>query len=152
MRKANPGAVAECTCCPAGRTTSSTAARRGSSSRSSEKHARDPFPRKVALRARTLDHPRAFWVEVLEKDGGTAEIDGRSRARRRPADEEREEAAPPAAAATSSTSPPPVRVTVDGREAFAGTVAEDPALLLRSWRETGDPQLAHSAEIALDVR
>ena len=35
---------------------------------------------------------------------------------------------------------------------FAGPVAEDPALLLRSWRETGDPQLAHSAEITLDVR
>ncbi len=45
----------------------------------------------------------------------------------------------------------PVRVTIDGREAFAGPVAEAPALLLRSWRETGDPQLAHSAEIVLDV-
>ena len=45
-----------------------------------------------------------------------------------------------------------VRVTLDGREAFAGRVAEDPALLLRSWRDTGDPQLAHSAEITLPVR
>jgi hypothetical protein len=41
---------------------------------------------------------------------------------------------------------------VDGNEAFAGTAHEDAALLLRSWRETGDPQLAHAAEIALDVR
>ena len=46
----------------------------------------------------------------------------------------------------------PVRVVVDGKEAFRGAVAEDPALLLRSWRETGDPQLAHSAEITLDLR
>jgi hypothetical protein len=46
----------------------------------------------------------------------------------------------------------PVRVTIDGREAFAGPVASSPGLLLRSWRETGDPQLAHSAEITLDVR
>ena len=46
----------------------------------------------------------------------------------------------------------PVRVTIDGREAFAGAAAEAPGLLARSWRETGDPQLAHSAEITLDVR
>jgi hypothetical protein len=46
----------------------------------------------------------------------------------------------------------PLRVTLDGREAFAGLVAEDPALLLRSWRETGDPQLAHSVEIVLPAR
>jgi hypothetical protein len=46
----------------------------------------------------------------------------------------------------------PLRVSVDGREAFAGPLREDPALLLRSWRETADPPLAHSAEITLDVR
>jgi hypothetical protein len=45
-----------------------------------------------------------------------------------------------------------VRVTLDGREAFAGPLAEDPTLLLRSWRQTGDPQLAHSAEITLPAR
>jgi hypothetical protein len=46
----------------------------------------------------------------------------------------------------------PVRVTIDGTEAFSGSLAGNPGLLLRSWRETGDPQLAHSAEIVLDVR
>ena len=45
----------------------------------------------------------------------------------------------------------PVRVTIDGKEAFSGPIAGSPGLHLRSWRETGDPQLAHSAEIALDV-
>ncbi len=116
-----------------------------------EKHVRDPFPKRVALRARTLDHARSWWLEVLEKGGGVAEIDGvvegqtialrtknvgKLRLRLRPEllDLSR-----------------PVRVTIDGREAFAGAVAEAPGLLARSWRETGDPQLAHSAEITLDV-
>jgi pimeloyl-ACP methyl ester carboxylesterase len=115
-------------------------------------HVRDAFPRNVALRARTLDHPRAFWLEVLGKAGGTAEIDGsidggsialRTRNVRRLRLLLRRDLVDLGA---------PVRVTVDGKEAFAGRVAEDPALLLRSWRETGDPQLAHSAEITLDVR
>jgi dienelactone hydrolase len=116
-----------------------------------EKHVRDPFPKRVALRARALDHARAWWLEVLEKDGGVAEIDGvvegqaialrtksvrRLRLRLRP---------------DLLDLSLPVRVTIDGREAFAGAVAVAPHLLARSWRETGDPQLAHSAEIALDI-
>jgi pimeloyl-ACP methyl ester carboxylesterase len=116
------------------------------------KQVRDSFPRTVALRARSLDHPRAFWVEVLEKDGGTAQADAtvegqsvvlRTKHVRKLRLRLRPDLLDLAA---------PVRVTVDGKEAFAGTLAEDPGLLLRSWRETGDPQLAHSAEITLDVR
>ena len=117
-----------------------------------ESQAREAFPRQVSLRARTLGHPRAFWAEVLEKGGGVAEIDGtveggtialRTRNVKRLRLLLRREMLDLSA---------PVRVTVDGREAFLGPVAEDPALLLRTWRETGDPQLAHSAEITLDVR
>jgi hypothetical protein len=151
MRKANPEAVAEVHVLP-GRAHDVVFGREeGLTFPFLERHARDPFPRRVSLRARSLRHPRAFWVEVVEKDGGTAEIDGtvegaaialrtknvkrlRVLLRRDLVDLEA-----------------PVRVTIDGREAFAGPVAEDPALLLRSWRETGDPQLAHSAEIVLTV-
>jgi len=46
----------------------------------------------------------------------------------------------------------PVRVTIDGREAFSGPLAEDCALLARSWTATADPFLAHSAELAFDVK
>jgi pimeloyl-ACP methyl ester carboxylesterase len=117
-----------------------------------ERHVREAFPRQVSLRARTLDHPRAWWAEVVEKGGGVAQIDGtieggtialRTKNVRRLRLRLRRELLDLSA---------PVRVTVDGRQAFAGPVSEDPELLLRSWRETGDPQLAHSAEILLDVR
>jgi len=152
MRKANPGAVAEVHVL-AGRPHDVVYGREeGLVFPFLGKQVRDAFPRKVALRARTLDHPRAFWLELLEKDGGAAEIDGsvegqcvalRTRNVRRLRLLLRRDLIDLAL---------PVRVTVDGKEAFAGTVAEDPALLLRSWREAGDPQLAHSAEITLDVR
>ena len=152
MRKANPGAVAEVHVLP-GRPHDVVYGRdEGLTFPFLEKQAREPFPRQVSLRARTLEHPRAFWAEVLEKGGGVAEIDGtiergtialRTRNVKRLRLLLRRELV---------DLPAPVRVTVDGREAFLEPVAEDPALLLRSWRETGDPQLAHSAEITLDVR
>jgi fermentation-respiration switch protein FrsA (DUF1100 family) len=117
-----------------------------------ERFVRDAFPRRVALRACSLAHPRAFWAEVVEKDAGTAGIDGsieggtialRTKGVRRLRLRLRPDLVDPAL---------PVRITIDGREAFVGPVASNPGLLLRSWRETGDPQLAHSAEITLDVR
>jgi predicted esterase len=115
------------------------------------RHAREAFPRQVALRTRTLGHPRAFWLEVLEKDRGPAEVDGsvdgqaitlRTRNVRKLRLRLRSDLLDLGA---------PVRVTLDGREAFSGTLAEDAGLLLCSWRETGDPQLAHSAELSLPV-
>ena len=152
MRKANPLAVAEVHVLP-GRPHDVVYGREeGLVFPFLGKHTRDPFPRSVALRARALDHPRAFWLEVLEKDGGRAEIDGtvdgqdvvlRTRNVKRLRLLLRRDLLDLGA---------PVHVTVDGKDAFAGRVAEDPALLLRTWRETGDPQLAHSAEITLDVR
>jgi dienelactone hydrolase len=116
------------------------------------RHVRDPFPRQVSLRVRTLDYPRAFWVEVLDKEGGVAEVDGRVEKGEVALRTKRVRKLRLLLRRELLDLAAPVRVTVDGREAFAGRVAEDPALLLRSWRETGDPQLAHSAEITLDVR
>ena len=152
MRKANPQAVAEVHMLP-GRPHDVVYGRdEGLAFPFLEKHVRDPFPRRVALRARTPVHARAYWLEVLEKDGGNAEIDGaivgqaialrtknvrKVRLRLRPELLDLSQI---------------VRVTIDGREAFAGAVAAAPGLLARSWRETGDPQLAHSAEITLEVR
>lgn len=152
MRKANPDAVAEVHVLP-GRPHDVVYGREdGLTFPFLERHAREPFPRQVSLRVRALDYPRAFWIEALEKDGGVAEVDGsiqgnaialRTRNVRRLRLLLRRDLVDLSA---------PVRVTVDGREAFAGRVAEDPALLLRSWRETGDPQRAHSAEVVLPVR
>jgi dienelactone hydrolase len=152
MRKANPRAVAEVHILP-GRPHDVVFGRdEGLTFKFLEKRTREAFPRQVALRTRTLEHPRAFWAEVLEKGGGVAQVDGtieggevvlRTRNVKRLRLLLRRDLVDLSA---------PVRVTVDGKEAFAGPVAESPELLLRSWRTTGDPQLAHSAEITLDVR
>jgi len=152
MHKANPRAVAEVHILP-GRPHDVVYGRdEGLTFPFLEKQRREAFPKQVSLRARTLEHPRAYWAEVLEKGGGVAQIDGaidggavvlRTRNVKRLRLLLRRELVDLSA---------PVRVTIDGREAFAGPVAETPQLLLRSWRLTGDLQLAHSAEITLDVR
>jgi poly(3-hydroxybutyrate) depolymerase len=152
MRKANPEAVAEVHVLPGRRHDIVYGREEGLAFPFLERYARDPFPRRVSLRARSLEYPRAFWAEVVEKGGGVAEIDGaidgetialRTRSVKRLRLLLRRDLLDLSQ---------PVRVTIDGREAFTGKVAEDPSVLLRSWRETGDPQLAYSAEVALDVR
>jgi len=151
LRKANPGAVAEVHVLADrphdvvyGRDDDLTFPFLG-------KYVRDPFPRNVALRARSLDHARAFWIEVLEKGGGTAEVDGSIEGRGIALRTRNVKRLRLLLRRDLVDLEAPVRVTIDGREAFKGAVTEDPALLLRSWRETGDPQLAHSAEITLNI-
>jgi pimeloyl-ACP methyl ester carboxylesterase len=152
MRKANPAAVAELHVLPGhghdvvwGRDDALTFP-------FLERFVRDPFPKRVALRSRSLEHARAFWVEVLEKGGGVAEVDGAVEGATIALRAKHVKRLRLLLSRDLVDLAQPLRVTVDGREAFAGHVAEDPALVLRSWRETGDPQLAHSAEIALPVR
>ncbi len=114
---------------------------------------RDPFPRDVAFEMADLRAPRRYWVEVLEKRGGRARVegrlaeDGRVELRTRnvlrlrlllrrellPLDK-------------------PLRVSLDGREVETGPVAEDCSLLQRSWGEARDPFRAYSAEILLTPR
>jgi predicted esterase len=118
-----------------------------------DRHARDPFPKRVALRGRSPDAaPRAFWVAVVEKSGGGAAIDGtidgqtialRTRHVRRL----RLLLGPELVDLAR-----PVRVTIGGKPAFEGTLTPDPALFLRTWREAQDPQLAAAAELVLDVK
>jgi hypothetical protein len=117
---------------------------------------RDPFPKHVRFGTRTLQFARDFWVEVLAKDGGMAEVqaeigtDGTvtvtSRRVKRLRLLLRRELLSPSAAPGA-----PVVVRWNGREAFRGPFVEDCALLAASWKETGDPFLAHSFEVVLDA-
>jgi hypothetical protein len=153
LRKANPDAVVELHVLP-GRVHDVVHGRDGGLTLPFlERHARDPFPKRVVLRGRREEAtPRAFWLAVVSKSGGPAEIDGtvdgqsialrtrnvrRLRLLLRPELLDLEQ---------------PVRVTIDGRPAYDGHVAPDPALFLRTWRESGDPQRAAAAELVLDVR
>lgn len=109
---------------------------------------RDPFPRDVILHTRSLDFARAYWLEVIEKDGGMAEVaaaiaDGAIRITTRRVRRVRlllrRELVPPG----------PLVVHVNGKEAWRGDVGEDCRLLQESWRAAADPFLAHS--FAVDV-
>ena len=42
-----------------------------------EKHTRNPYPKKLHVRARSLADPRQYWIELLDKSDGTAEVDAR---------------------------------------------------------------------------
>jgi pimeloyl-ACP methyl ester carboxylesterase len=151
LRKANPAGIAELHLLP-GRAHDVVYGREeGLTLPFLARHVRDPFPRKVALRARASAPARAFWVEVLE-GGGRAEVDGAAEGneialRTRHVRKLRLRLRPELVDFGA-----PVTVTLDGKVAFDGRVEADPALFLRSWRETGDPQLAAAAEIVLDVR
>jgi pimeloyl-ACP methyl ester carboxylesterase len=115
-----------------------------------ERHRRDPFPRDVAFEINDLRAPRRYWIEVLEKRGGRARVEGRL-------NEDggvelrtknvvrlrlllRRELVPPDT---------PLRVRLDGREVWSGPVPEDCSLLQKSWRESRDPFRAYSAEVVL---
>lgn len=114
------------------------------------RQARNPFPRRVTFRTRSLDFARSFWVEILDKKDGWAEVEAqigedgtievKTRGVRRLRLLLRRELAAPS-----------VRVVLNGRPAGSTPLGEDCALLLRSWRATGDPYLAHSGEMLLDA-
>ena len=42
-----------------------------------ERFTRNPLPRSLAMKITSLTYPRRYWVEVLEKGGGAAEVEGR---------------------------------------------------------------------------
>jgi pimeloyl-ACP methyl ester carboxylesterase len=88
---------------------------------------RDPFPRSVHLVLDDMAHPRRYWLEVVEKERGTADVEAqirddnvlemRCRGVRRLRLHLRPEMFPVAG---------PVRVEANGREVFSGSLpAED---------------------------
>lgn len=99
-------------------------------------------PAERALRVRC-------WLEILDKKDGWAEVEAqigedgtievKTRGVRRLRLLLRRELAAPG-----------VRVLLNGRPVGPTPLGEDCALLLRSWRATGDPHLAHSGEMLLD--
>jgi dienelactone hydrolase len=116
-----------------------------------ERQVRDPFPREVRLRSR--EPGRAFWVDVIEKDGGLAEVDARiqggtvavkTRHVRRLRLRLRRELLGDAAAGS-------LRVSLNGRDVYDGPFVEDCRLMAESWRATGDPHLAHAWERTFEV-
>lgn len=113
---------------------------------------RDPFPRRIRFQTADLRFPRHYWVEILEKGSGLAEVNGfiekdntvrlTTRKVERLRLMLRRELFPLDG---------PLRIRINGKVVFSGALAEDCRLLQESWIETADPFLAHSVELEFDV-
>ena len=119
-----------------------------------ERYARDPFPQpRLRCAAARSSTPRAFWVagarEGRRHRGGRRLGRGRRRSRCARATSA---GCACGCGASSSTSRCPCRVTLDGREAFAGPVAGGPgALPAQLARDRATRSSRTAAEIVLDV-
>ncbi len=113
---------------------------------------RDPFPRKFTFQARTLRVPRLYWVEMLDKDDGLAEVKAEVekintiRLSTRRVQRLRLLLRPELFSARG-----PVRVLLNGKEVFAGELPAACSTLERSLAQTADPLLAWSHELTFDV-
>jgi Phospholipase/Carboxylesterase len=117
-----------------------------------ERFARDPFPGSIAMKITSLTYPRRYWVEVLEKDGGAAEIDGRilpdntveiktKNVRKLRLLLRQELFSAPAA----------IRVRINGKEQPAREVKPNCEVFAQSAETYGDPLLAYTEEVVIDV-
>jgi hypothetical protein len=113
---------------------------------------RDPFPRSIAMKITSLNYPRRYWVEVLEKNGGAAEIEGRIlpdntveiktknvrklRLLLRP---------------ELFDAPAAIRVRVNGKEQPPRELEKNCALFAQSTETYGDPFLSYTDEVVIDV-
>ncbi len=117
-----------------------------------ERFRREPFPRNIAMKITSLTYPRRYWVEVLEKEGGAAEVEGRILAdntveiktknvrklrlllRKELFD-------------TSGA----IRVRVNGREQAPRGMTNSCAMFVQSAEAYADPFLAYTDEWVIDV-
>lgn len=111
-------------------------------------HVRSPYPRQVMLQMRNLDYPRQYWVEVLNKTEGIAELRG--------------EIGDDNTIRLKSKNITRVRLLLrreiisgnfkvlwNGKEVFSGSAGSDCGLLQRTSSATGDPYLGYSFEVPL---
>ncbi len=113
-----------------------------------EQHVRHPYPRQIMLQMRNLDYPRQYWVEVVEKSAGIAELrgeigdDNTIRLKTKNITRLRLLLRPEILSGE-------FKVVWNGKEVHAGTVGSDCGLEQRSSTETGDPYLSYSFEVTL---
>ena len=118
-----------------------------------QKQRRDPFPRKVVMQSRDLRFPRRFWVEILAKGEGLAEVHARIEDNNDIYVNTNDSVERVRLLLRSELLPRSgrVRIFLNDKRVYSGELTEDCMLLQRSWAETGDPFRAHSAEIVLDL-
>ncbi len=117
-----------------------------------EHFTRNPFPRNIAMKITSLTYPRRYWVEVLEKDGGAAEVEGRI--------------LPDNSVEIRTKSvrrlrlllrpelfdlPAAVRVRINGKEQPALELKRNCQLLDHSAEKYGDPLLGYTDEMVIEI-
>ncbi len=117
-----------------------------------ERFTRNPFPRTIAMKITSLTYSRRYWVEVLEKNGGTAEVEGRIlpdntveiktknvrklRLLLRP---------------ELFETPAAVRLRVNGKDQASRELMKNCALFVQSAETYADPFLAYTDEVVIDI-
>jgi pimeloyl-ACP methyl ester carboxylesterase len=117
-----------------------------------ERFRRDPFPRNIAVKITSLTYPRRYWVEVIEKDSGAAEVEGRilpdntveikTKNVRKLRLLLRKE--------LFNTSAP-VRIRINGKEQPPRELTNSCAVFAQSAEAYADPFLAYTDEVVIDV-
>ena len=140
-----------------------------------EAHQHREMPRSLLFQLPNLNFPRSYWVEVLEKEGESASMEGGDTslaARVNAVIGSLKVAEVKAQIEKNNTvrvetknirrlrlllrpdlfpTPGPVRIKLNGKTVFEGEVRYDCVVLKRSLEETGDPYLAYSATMDLAV-
>jgi hypothetical protein len=109
---------------------------------------RSPFPRKISARFADMSYPRHYWVELLEKGDGVAEIEGRIK---------------PDNTVELTTmnvrrlrlllrpelfaSPAPIRILMNRKEVFRGDLKPDCSLLWQAAKAVADPVLGYTGSL-----
>jgi pimeloyl-ACP methyl ester carboxylesterase len=117
-----------------------------------ERFSREPFPRSITMKITSLTYPRRYWIEVLEKDGGAAEVEGRilpdntveikTKNVRKLRLLLRPELFDTGAA---------VRVRVNGKEQSPHELSKNCELFGQSAQSYADPLLAYTDEVVIEV-
>lgn len=113
---------------------------------------RNPFPRKISARFSDMLYPRHYWVELLEKGAGVAEIEGRIKPDNtvelttRNVKRLRLLLRPELFA-----SPGPIRILMNRKEVFRGELKRDCRVLAQTADALADPFLGYSNSMDFTV-
>ena len=117
-----------------------------------ERFQREPFPRSLAMKISSLTYPRRYWIEVLEKDSGPAEVEGHIlpdnaiELKTKNVRKLRLLLRPELLSGSG-----PVRVRVNGKEQTPQELKPDCGLFAESSKTYADPLLGYTDEIVINV-
>lgn len=112
---------------------------------------REPMPRDIDAHFSSAKYGRHYWIEVVRMSGNSAEVEGHIRGntielKTRGVDEIRLLLRPELLSGSGA-----VRVVINGKERFVGPMRNDCSTFAQSRERYGDPYLAYTDEITVDL-